>query len=182
MGAKNPMKADVRFITATHRNLEKMVEAGTFRRDLYFRINIVQLNIPPLRERKEDIPLLVEIMLKKFNQTYDRNINSVSLEVLNLLLTHDFPGNVRELQNVIEQSVILCKGGEILMQHMPARLVHDCSCTKVSRQRYSRAPEVEVLCDLIARHKGNRNEAARELGVDRTTLWRWVKSAGLSEV
>ena len=179
LGAKNPMKADVRFITATHRNLEKMVEAGTFRRDLYFRINIVQLNIPPLRERKEDIPLLVENMLKKFNLAYDRNINSVSLEVLNLLLTHDFPGNVRELQNVIEQSVILCKGNEILLGHMPARLIHDCGSTKMARQRYSKAPDVDVLCDLIARHKGNRNEAARELGVDRSTLWRWVKSAGL---
>ncbi len=182
LGAKTPMKADVRFITATHRNLEEMVEAGTFRRDLYFRINIVQLNIPPLRERKEDIPLLLEIALKKFNLAYGRNINSVSPEVLNLLLTHDFSGNVRELLNLVEQSVILCHGGEIMLEHMPRGFMHGDSATKVQRRRFSKAPEVEALCDLIVRHKGNRNGAAQELGVDRSTLWRWVRSAGLADM
>jgi PAS domain S-box-containing protein len=182
LGAKTPMKADVRFITATHRNLEEMVEAGTFRRDLFFRINIVQLNIPPLRERREDIPLLLEIAIKKFNLAYGRNITSVSPEVLNLLLTHDFPGNVRELLNLIEQSVILCKGGELTMEYMPKGIIHDDSSVKTPRRRSSKAPEVDALCDLIARHKGNKNGAAQELGVDRSTLWRWVKSAGLADV
>lgn len=182
LGAKNPIKADVRFIAATHRNLEKMMESGTFLRDLYFRINGVQLNIPPLRERKEDVPLLMDVMLKKFNQAYGKNINGFSLEVLNLLLTYDFPGNVRELQNVIEQSVILCKGEEILVEHLPTRLINIYGSTKALRQRYDKAPEVEVLCDLIDRHKGSRSEAVSKLGVDRSTLWHWVKSAGLSEV
>ncbi|NTV49964.1 MAG: sigma 54-interacting transcriptional regulator [Geobacteraceae bacterium] len=182
LGAKAPMKADVRFITATHRNLEEMVEAGTFRRDLYFRINIVQLNIPPLRERKEDIPLLLDMNLKKFNQAYSKNINCVSPEVLNLLLAYDFPGNVRELQNLVEQSVVLCKGGEITLDHMPTGFKHGISSNKGSRQRSSKAPEAEVLSDLIARHQGNRTEAAQELGVDRSTLWRWVRNAGLAEM
>lgn len=179
LGAKTPMKADVRFITATHRNLEEMVESGTFRRDLYFRLNIVQLNIPPLRERKEDIPLLLDVNLKKFNLVYGRNINSLSPEVLNLLLAHDFPGNIRELQNLVEQSVILCKGNEITLEHLPTGFKHGASLTKVPRQRSSKAPEADVLCDLITRHNGNRNGAAQELGVDRSTLWRWVKNAGL---
>ncbi|MDD2271995.1 MAG: sigma 54-interacting transcriptional regulator [Desulfuromonadaceae bacterium] len=182
LGAKNPMKADVRFIAATHRNLEKMVESGTFLRDLYLRINGVQLNIPPLRERKEDVPLLMEVMLKKFNLAYDKNINGFSLEALNILLTYDFPGNVRELQNVIEQSVILCKGGEILVEHLPTRLINIYSSAKALRQLYGKAPEVEALCDLIGRHKGSRSDAPYEPGVDSSTLWHWVKSAGLSEV
>ena len=182
LGAKSPMKADVRFISATHRNLEEMVAAGTFRRDLYFRINIVQLNIPPLRERKEDIPLLLEVALKKFNLAYGRNINSISPEVLNLLLTHDFPGNVRELLNLVEQSVILCKGGEIMVGHLPEGFIQGIGPAKASRRRSSKAPELVTLCDLIARHKGNRNAAAQELGVDRSTLWRWVRTAGLADM
>jgi PAS domain S-box-containing protein len=178
LGAKESMRANVRFITATHRNIEKMVETGSFRRDLYFRINIVQLNIPPLRERREDIPLLLDIFIRKFNLAYGKNVNCVSPEVLNFLLTHNFPGTVRELLNLIEQSVILCKNNEIMSEHMP-----NCgSSGKVLRRRSNKTPTVEVLCDLIARHKGNRNEAAHELGVDRSTLWRWVKNAGLVDV
>ncbi len=180
LGARNPMKADVRFITATHRNLAQMVEEGTFRRDLYFRINIVELNIPPLRERKEDIPLLLEIALKKFNLSYGRKVHRVSPEVLKLLLTHDFPGNVRELLNLIEQAVILCKGSEIGLDLMPNGFAKDNdNSEKITRRRSSKAPDGEVLCEVISRHKGNRSDAAQELGVDRSTLWRWVKSAGL---
>jgi PAS domain S-box-containing protein len=180
LGAKNPMKADVRFITATHRNLAQMVEEGTFRRDLYFRINIVELNIPPLRERKEDIPLLLEIALKKFNLSYGKKVHRVSPEVLKLLLTHDFPGNVRELLNLIEQAVILCKGSEIGLDLMPNGFAKENDTSeKATRRRSSKAPDVDVLCEVIARHKGNRTDAAQELGVDRSTLWRWVKSAGL---
>ncbi|NTV49843.1 MAG: sigma 54-interacting transcriptional regulator [Geobacteraceae bacterium] len=182
LGAKNPLKADVRFITATHRNLAEMVEEGTFRRDLYFRINIVELNIPPLRERKEDIPLLLEIALKKFNTAYGKKVLRASPEVLKILLTHDFPGNVRELLNLIEQAVILCKGSEIGLDLMPkAFLLESNGKEKVSRRRSSKSPEVEVLCDVISRHKGNRTGAAQELGVDRSTLWRWVKSAGIED-
>jgi len=182
LGARNPLKADVRFITATHRNLAEMVEEGTFRRDLYFRINIVELNIPPLRERKEDIPLLLEIALKKFNLAYGKKVQRASPEVLKLLLTHDFPGNVRELLNMIEQAVILCKGNEIGLDLMPKGFfVEGQSKEKTTRRRSSKAPDVEVLSDVISRHKGNRTGAAQELGVDRSTLWRWVKSAGIAD-
>jgi PAS domain S-box-containing protein len=182
LGAKNPMKANVRFITATHRNLEEMVEEGTFRRDLYFRINIVRLSIPPLRERKEDIPLLLEIALKKFNASYGRKVQRVSPDVLKLLLTHDFPGNVRELLNVVEQAVILCKGNEIGLDLMPKALIHVESPERTPRRRSSKAPDVAVLSELLLRHKGDRAGAAQELGVDRSTLWRWIKTAGLAHL
>ncbi len=182
LGAKNPMKANVRFITATHKNLEQMVEEGTFRRDLYFRVNIVKLGIPPLRERKEDIPLLLEIALKKFNASYGRKVQRVSPDVLKLLLSHDFPGNVRELLNVIEQAVILCKGSEIGLDLMPKEFLPAAGKDRAPRRRSSKAPEAAVLCDVISRHRGNRAEAAQELGVDRSTLWRWIRSAGLTGV
>jgi transcriptional regulator with PAS, ATPase and Fis domain len=182
LGAKNPMKADVRFITATHRNLEEMVEEGTFRRDLYFRINIVKLTIPPLRERKEDIPLLLEIGLNKFNASYGKKVHRVSPDVLKLLLNYDFPGNVRELLNVIEQAVILCKGNEIGLDLMPKEYTGLAPKEKVSRRRTSKAPEASILYDVISRHKGDRAGAAQELGVDRSTLWRWAKSAGFDNV
>ncbi|MHB8120704.1 MAG: sigma-54 interaction domain-containing protein [Desulfuromonadaceae bacterium] len=182
LGAKNPLKADVRFITATHRNLAKMVEEGTFRRDLYFRINIVELNIPPLRERKEDIPLLIEIALKKFNLSYGKKVQRASPEVLKLLLAHDFPGNVRELLNLIEQAVILCKGNEIGIDLMPKGfLLESNGKEKPARRRSSKSPDLNVLNEVISRHKGNRTGAAQELGVDRSTLWRWVKNAGITD-
>ncbi|PKN13047.1 MAG: Fis family transcriptional regulator [Deltaproteobacteria bacterium HGW-Deltaproteobacteria-4] len=182
LGAKNPLKADVRFITATHRNLAQMVEEGTFRRDLYFRINIVELNIPPLRERREDIPLLIEIALKKFNLSYGRRVLRISPEVLKILLAHDFPGNVRELLNLIEQAVILCKGSEIGIDLLPKGfLLKANDKEKLPRQRSSKTPDVNVLSEVISRHKGNRTGAAQELGVNRSTLWRWVKTTGITD-
>jgi transcriptional regulator with PAS, ATPase and Fis domain len=119
-------------------------------------------------------------MLQKFNLAYFKNINGVSAEVLNYLLNHDFPGNVRELLNLVEQSVIFCKGNEISLEHMPAWLTHGNNPDKAPRQRTSKSPTAEILSSLLSRHKGHRNEMARELGVDRSTLWRWAKSAGLN--
>lgn len=182
LGAKNPMKANVRFITATHRNLEEMVEAGTFRRDLYFRVNIVKLSIPPLRERKEDIPLLLEIALNKFNASYGKKVQRVSPDVLKLLLSYDFPGNVRELMNIIEQAVILCKGSEIGVDLLPKEFTGQPDRGKTPRRRISKAPEASFIRDILKRHKGDRAGAAQELGVDRSTLWRWMKSAGLGDI
>ena len=124
-GAKKPMKTDVRFIIATHRNLAAMVKEGTFLRDLFSRINPVELNIPPLRERKEDIPLLLEMAINKSNLAYGKKVQCVSPEVLKLLLHHDFPGNVRELQKLIDQAVSLCKGSEIGLGLMPVDYIQD---------------------------------------------------------
>lgn len=179
LGAKTPVTADVRFIAATHRDLEKMVEEGTFRRDLYFRINILTLSIPPLRERREDIPLLVEVALQKFNAAYRRKVSRLSPDVLRLLLNHDFTGNVRELLNILEQAVILCKGSEVGIEHLPKAFIQSAAKEPKRRTRSSNAPSEEVLSEVIARHRGDRAGAAEELGVDRSTLWRWLKNAGM---
>jgi len=179
LGARAPLKADVRFVTATHRNLEQMVEEGSFRRDLYFRINVVSLTIPPLRERKEDIPLLVDMALTRFNESYHKHIRGISPEVMQLLLTHDFPGNVRELLNLIEQTVILCRSGEIGLEHLPAGFLK--APTDAPIKSFGRGkPDRKQLTELLDKHRGNRNRVAEVLGIDRTTLWRWMKRAGLN--
>jgi len=181
LGARSPIKADVRFITATHRNLEEMVAEGTFRQDLYFRINIVTLNIPPLRDRREDIPLLVDMALQRFNLTYNKKVRSVSPEVLKLLLTHSFPGNVRELLNLIEQSVILCRGTEITPDHLPTNFLGQTHEQAQNTRRSGKIPTAADLNALLNRYSGNRAEVARELNIDRTTLWRWMKRLGVKE-
>lgn len=181
LGARSPIKADVRFITATHRNLEEMVANGTFRQDLYFRINIVTLNIPPLRERREDIPLLVDMALQRFNLTYNKRVRSVAPDVIKLLLNHSFHGNVRELLNLLEQSVILCKGHEITLEHLPRSFIESSSVATMEPRRAGKIPTAEEINAVLTAHHGNRSEAARELGVERTTLWRWMKRYGISD-
>lgn len=182
LGARAPIKADVRFITATHRNLEEMVANGTFRQDLYFRINIVTLNIPPLRERLEDIPLLMDMALQRFNLSYNKKVRTIAPDVVKLLLHHSFPGNVRELLNLLEQSVILCKGNEIQLEHLPRSFIDNTAGAATTEPRRSgRIPAADKISRVLAAHNGNRSDAAQELGVERTTLWRWMKRYGLSD-
>lgn len=187
LGAKSPLKADVRFVTATHRDLEEMVAEGSFRRDLFFRINVVQFKIPPLRERADDIPLLLDMALDRFNGRYAKKIRCFASEALRVLLHHHYPGNVRELLNIVEQAVILCRDGEIGVDLLP-RTVFSPDLNQEAGKPAPAAPAVpagaaqmsrEMLEQLLARHNGNRSLAARELGVERTTLWRWMKKAGL---
>jgi transcriptional regulator with PAS, ATPase and Fis domain len=183
LGAQQPIKADVRFVTATHRNLEEMVANGTFRQDLYFRINIVTLNIPPLRERRDDIPILIDMAIERFNLSYNRNIRSVSPEVMKMLLQHPLPGNVRELLNLIEQAVIICHAHQIGLEHLPATFVQsfaqpDTGLSPYLRNNRRMLPP-EMLRDLLHQHQGNRNAVAQALGIERTTLWRWMKRYGM---
>jgi len=179
LGARSPQKADVRFLAATHRNLERMVEEGSFRRDLFFRINVVSLQIPPLKERPEDIPLLIDIFLERFNRTYGKKIRGFSAEALKVLLQHDFPGNVRELLHLVEQTVILCRGSEIGLECLPSSFVVSASRPEKFAASTRGGVSREVLSDLLERHAGNRSRVARELNVDRTTLWRWMKKHNL---
>ena len=178
LGARQPQKADVRFIAATHRDLDAMVAEGSFRRDLFFRLNVVTMKIPPLRERPEDIPLLIDMALERFNLRYGKKIRGFSSEALQLLLGHAYSGNVRELLNIVEQTVILCRNGEIELEHLPAGLLQ--SADNSGAPATTGQPSREKLADLIARHNGNRSQVARELGVDRTTLWRWMKRLDLT--
>lgn len=178
LGGRLQMKADVRFVTATHRDLEAMVEEGLFRRDLLFRINVLTLKIPPLRERTEDIPLLLDMALDRFNKRYGKNIRGYSSEALQKLFKHTYPGNVRELLNIVEQTVILCRNGEIGADQLPAafsKLAQGDEPAPAAAETFTR----ENLAELLERHNGNKSQVARELGVDRTTLWRWMKRLDL---
>jgi transcriptional regulator with PAS, ATPase and Fis domain len=174
LGARQPQKADVRFVAATHCDLEVMVEEGSFRRDLFFRLNVVNLRIPPLRERQEDIPLLIDMALDRFNRRYSKKIRGFSSEALKFLLSYAYPGNVRELLNIVEQSVILCRAGEIGIENLPTFVsAHDSSATAASSA--STQPSKERLQEILDRNAWNKSKAARELAIDRTTLWRWMK-------
>lgn len=169
LGSRRPRIADVRFLAATHRDLEEMVTEGTFRRDLFFRINVVNLKIPPLRDRREDIPLLLEMALDRFNRSYGKKIRGFSSEALSLLLDQSYPGNVRELLNIVERAVILSKSETLGIDLLPLAPIQSNPSSDGALL------SSEQLQQLLQRHGGNRTLAARELGVNRTTLWRWLK-------
>jgi two-component system response regulator HydG len=174
LGARRPQRADVRFVAATHRDLENMVKEGSFRQDLFFRLNVVQLLIPPLKERPEDIPLLLDLALDRFNKSYGKRIRGFSSEALSLLLDHSYPGNVRELLNMVERAVILARGETITPELLPSELTQSTPMPSFEDSE-NRLPTANQLAALLEKHDGNRSAAARELGINRTTLWRWLK-------
>jgi PAS domain S-box-containing protein len=174
LGARQPRRADVRFLAATHQDLETMVHENRFRQDLYFRLNVVPLKIPALRERSEDIPLLLDLALDRFNGIYGKKLRGFSAEAISLLLEHDYPGNVRELLNLVERAVILCRGDLIEPEHLPAGLRHAQTDTPPASAGHT-IPPADQLRNVLKTCNGNRSAAARALGVNRTTLWRWLK-------
>ncbi len=177
LGARQTETADVRFVAATHRDLESMVAQGSFRQDLFFRIHVVALEIPPLRDRPEDIALLLDLALARFGRRYGKRAVRFSPEALALLLAHDYPGNVRELFNLVERGVILCKGDEITSALLPPELTGGKAPPPLSRR--PGPPPRETLLQVLREHGGNRSRAAQALGVNRTTLWRWLKRSNI---
>lgn len=180
LGATRPTSADVRVVAATNRDLSRLVESGEFRQDLFYRINVVKIELPSLRERREDIPLLVDHFIKKFNLKRGRFVEGVSDAVMDILLKYDFPGNVRELENIIEHAFILRKEGLIKPDDLPAEVVKrsDIRSTPAKTSMLRRS-EAETIRRALERHGGNRIQTARELGIDRTTLWRKMRRYGL---
>lgn len=181
LGATRTEKADVRVIAATHRDLAAQVEAGTFRQDLYYRIHVMKLELPPLRQRKEDIPLLVQHFIEAFNAVQSKQVTGVSPDVLGVLTAHDYPGNVRELQNVIEHAFVLLHTGQIELEHLPGELVplsrHVLGGGKLLEA--TRALEVQAIREALARNGGSRLATARELGLHKSTLFRKARQLGL---
>jgi len=174
LGTNKPRTADVRVIAATNRDLAALIEDGTFRRDLFYRVNVVKIDLPPLAERREDIPLLVDHFIRRFNARRGKTITGVSDRVMELLMRHPFPGNVRELENIIEHAFVLCKGGEIQLEHLPPELTAGDS-QQAARSRPLQDAEADAIRDALDRFNGNKIEAARFLGVSRTTLWRKLR-------
>ena len=181
LGSVEPVQADVRIIAATNRNLARLVRKGTFREDLYYRINVVRLDLPALRDRREDIPLLVEHFVGKFNRLRNKDIVDVSENVMALLMEHEYPGNVRELENIVEHAFVLCSGGIIEAQHLPPSLRADAAPKSQPGKSGLDLKSIEAIhiADAIRRHGGNRKAAARQLGIDPSTLFRKIKSLGI---
>ncbi|MGD8396522.1 MAG: sigma 54-interacting transcriptional regulator [Candidatus Eiseniibacteriota bacterium] len=181
LGATRAEEADVRVIAATHCDLAAEVNAGRFRQDLYYRINVMKLELPPLRERREDIPLLVRHFLDAFNAVQNKRVTSVSPDVLGVLTAHDYPGNVRELENVIEHAFVLLRDGQIELEHLPGELVPVASVPAAGHKLADtlRVIEARTIREAIERHAGNRRAAARELGMHKSTLFRKVRQLGI---
>lgn len=177
LGSIQSVKVDVRVVVATNRDLLKLVRAGRFREDLFYRIRVVHLKLPALRQRREDIPLLIDRLVAKFNRLQGKDIVGVSNEVLSRLMEHDYPGNVRELENIIEQAFVLCRGGLIELHHLPTELRPPIASpgTELGSPSSLESMERLLINEALRRHHGNRRRAARELGIDASTLYRKLK-------
>ena len=176
LGGVKPVAVDVRVIAATNKNLTKLTRTGEFREDLYYRIRVVHLTLPGLDKRREDIPLLIDHLIAKFNRLQGKQIASVSDEVLARLMEHDYPGNVRELENIIEQAFVLCRGGIIKLAHLPPELRPTAGHT-VSKGRPMSLDAIEKLfiTETLQRRNGNRKLAAEDLGISPSTLYRKIR-------
>ena len=175
LGSTISEKADVRILSSTNRPLEKLVEDGKFREDLYYRLNVIKIEIPPLRERKEDIPILIDHFIEKFNRKMRKNIKGVTAEAMEILLNHSYPGNVREMENILEHGFILSKGSYIDRSHLPLYLQKIKKSKIVAPKINLKQWEAEIIKNVIKKHNGNLTKAAKELGIHRTTLWRKLK-------
>ena len=181
LGSVEPVRADVRIIAATNQNLGELVEVGKFRGDLYYRIHVVQIDVPPLKERRGDIPLLVDHFIATYNRLRDQEITGLSPEAITLLMQHDFPGNVRELQNILEHAFVLCRGGTIEARHLPPDVTRGSARARVKPKRETNLKTVEktLVREVLERYGGNRALAASELGIDLSTLYRKITRLGI---
>jgi len=179
LGGTKTIRVDVRIIAATNRDLEADVASGRFRRDLFYRLNVVSIHLPPLRERREDIPLLVEHFVRKFGEKMGRKVRSVSPEAMRLLMDYDWPGNVRELENAIEHAFVMMRGDTILPEDLPETIRERKASVVPGGRGLLEDGERQALLAALEQAGWNRGEAARILGISRTTLWRKMRKHGL---
>jgi PAS domain S-box-containing protein len=181
LGATETCTSNARVITATNRDLQKLVGEGKFRDDLYFRIDIVKLSLPPLSKRKEDIPLLLEHFIDQFNHLTGKKIMGISRKAVAALMLYDWPGNVRELENAIEHAFVLCMEGIIRLHHLPARVVPQGGVSLASRGLSLREAEKRTILQALERNQWKKMATARELEIDKNTLRRKIKRLGIIE-
>lgn len=185
LGGAETLKADVRIISATNKILLDQIKAGNFREDLYYRINVVQIDVPPLRQRREDIPLLIQHFLDRLNLKRDKTIGGLSPAAERILLDHDYPGNIRELENILEYATIVCKGYQIEPRHLPPYLPRTKEKAAAADETARPDPsmqemEREQILEALRAHRWNRQAAAAALGMSRTTLWRKIQRFRIS--
>jgi two-component system NtrC family response regulator len=176
LGSNLILKTDVRVITATHRDLEEAIKKGLFREDLYYRLNVISILLPPLRERREDIPLLIDLFLQKYSNENQKSISDISQEARTLLLRYPYPGNIRELENLIERAVVLCRGEMITTQDLPFHLKEEKSERLLESKKEKSLPESleEIERDSILKalhqNQGVQTKAAENLGISERVL------------
>nr|QIV52800.1 sigma-54-dependent Fis family transcriptional regulator [uncultured bacterium] len=180
VGDSRPIKVDVRVLAATNRDLKEMVKSGEFREDLYYRLKVVGLNLPPLRERREDIPILTEHFCNRFNKRHSKKIEDISGDVLALFMEYEWYGNVRELEHAIEHAFVLCQGQTITVQHLPSELKNFSKAGTKIRQRIF-LDEPEKIAQILRDTDWNKAKAARILGISRPTLYQKIKEYGISK-
>jgi len=175
LGDTNSHPVDVRFISASNRSLKDLIHQGRFREDLYYRLKVIDIELPPLRERKDDIPLLVQHFIQKFRQE-SKKVSGASEEGLRILIDYSWPGNVRELENVIQRAITLCQQETILPEDLPASMIQELDedvVEKGLRKKYSLDQlEKEYIQKVLIEAGGNKTKAAEILGLDRKTLYR----------
>jgi DNA-binding NtrC family response regulator len=184
VGGTEPVKVDARFIAATNRQIHDVIKSGRFRQDLYFRLNVVSLHIPPLSERRDDIPLLSYYFLKKYAALMKKDVDEISQEAMAVLMNYDLPGNVRELENIIERGVALAGGKTVEVAHLPEDLRE--LNIRTFRKKEGKVPtleeqEIAYIQWVLKEVGGNKTLAAQILDIDRVSLWRKLKKFGLEE-
>ncbi len=181
VGSNKTIKIDTRILAATNKDLEKEIEAGKFREDLFYRINVINVHLPPLRERKDDLHILIHHFLEKFREKFGKKIDQFSSPAFETLSEYNWPGNIRELENVIEHCFILCDGNIIQQEHLPARIkkaVEDNHKSISPNENIDQA-EKQIITNTLKKNSGSRKQTAEDLGIDPSTLWRKMKKFGM---
>ena len=183
VGGNKTIKLDARIITATNKILSEEISAGRFREDLFYRINVINIQLPPLRERMDDFPLLVNHFIEKFNEKFNKNIKQFSSDAYDILLDYNYPGNIRELENVIEHCFVLCNGEIIQVECLPKRLREKKKKTiapiKANSKNGFKDVERDLIISVLEKNSNNRTKAASELNINPSTLWRKMKKLGI---
>ena len=180
LGSRKTSKVDVRIISATNQKLKELVERKRFREDLYYRLNVMSLELPPLNERKGDLPLLISHILKRLCAIRKTGVTRVGEEAMQILLNHEYPGNIRELENILEHALIICQGDVIEQKHLPISLIKNTKKHKVLKNFNRKKPdqdidEKETILSMLDKFDWNKRKTARAMNIDRTTLWRKMK-------
>jgi len=184
LGAISTMKTDARIIASTNRILSELVARGVFREDLYYRLNVINIELPPLSSRREDIPLLTQHFIEKFNALKGKEIKRISDHALNILMRYNFPGNIRELENIIEYAFVLCRGDIIETRHLSQDIQND-AVNSPTEKIGTAAPQLhkaekDAIVAALYRHRGHRGNTAEYLEIDKSTLWRKMKKYGIN--
>ncbi len=180
LGALAQEKTNIRIIAATNKELSDLVSQNRFRQDLYYRINVIRLSLPPLRHRMEDIPLLVDRFIQKMNIRQGKFIQGIDKKVLQAFMSHEFPGNIRELENIIEHAFVLCSEGYIKLHHLPGFLSLPSNINEEIDSDPVKSAQTKVITDALARNNYNRSAAAKDLGIHKSTLFRRIKKLGMT--